>query len=381
MSARMVLQIPELCDHITTHLGSCTDLKTCALPTKTFAFAAQRQLFHDIILVSHSKTLYEPDPRSGGESSRYAEVGLCQRFCGVLKTTPHLLPFVRRLRVGYCADAVVEQLATVQFPNLKEVVFSRGRGGTLQQNTLIAMRSIIGLPTIRRVGLLSARFRDAEDFRLIFQLKPHLDFLRCYWLWAQPKSTECNAPTATIKELQIAWHVAASDTLIKSFDFSKLEKLQFDIHFLNSLDADILALSRRTLTSLKVGPRYRNYGSRPLYHRHPFSGLSALKSLHIASIVGDFADITMALTQISTTPNCLETITLTLLYLDKRDAPTRLRSLHDLASSVSTLPLQALIQLDLCLGEISGEDKDVIPREVESAFSIFPASVKVSVIP
>ncbi|KAJ7159453.1 hypothetical protein C8R46DRAFT_1354188 [Mycena filopes] len=379
MSARVVLQIPELCEHITTHLGSSTDLRTCALLTKTFTFAAQRRLFHDIILDPRCRTFYELYPSSASAS---AEDDACRRLCLVLKATPHLLPFVRRLRVTCGAEAAVERLATVQFPNLDEVVFYRGHGGTLEESTLAAMRSIIGLPTIRRVGLLFPRFRNADDFRHIFQLKPHLEFLRCHMFKLQAlesKLTDRGAPTTTIKELQIIQ--SESDAMANSFDFSRLEKLECDVRLLAHSDAEVLVLSRSTLTCLKIGARNGFYDFRPPYHTHPLSGLSALRSLHIVSDVNNSKDITMALTQISSTPNCLETVTLTLLHFDQQDTPTRLSSLHDLASRVVSLPLQALRRLDICLGRISGNDKDEIPREVETAFSLFPASVKVSVIP
>ncbi|KAJ7129956.1 hypothetical protein C8R46DRAFT_1048965 [Mycena filopes] len=181
--------------------------------------------------------------------------------------------------------------------------------------------------------------------------------------WAHDSElAEYTAPTTTITELHIP--LQESNALINSFDFSRLEKLEFDIQFLDISDAEVLALSRNTLTSLKVGPRresdYFFAQDRPDLLR----GFLLLRSLHIVSSV-NLDDITWVLEQISSAPDCLETVTLSLSDLDGEDSATRLGRLHALASGVVTLPLQALRQLDICLGLMVDTDKNEILQEVE----------------
>ncbi|KAJ7159460.1 hypothetical protein C8R46DRAFT_1224051 [Mycena filopes] len=284
MSAQVVLRIPELCDHVSTHLGSSTDLKTCALLTKTFTFAAQRHLFG---------------------STTSSSIQTAERCTICIRAVQQHHRWERSAPAG---EATLEQLATARFLNLNEVVFYARFDGALEKSALAAMRSIIGLPTMRRVALLLAMFSNTDDFRHIFQLKPHLEFLRCYMLQVKEPKLTVRTPTTTIKELQIGVH--GRDALINT---TTMKELQIGVH-----------------------------GRDALINSFDFSRLEKLGLM---------------------------------------DASTQLGRLHDLARSVAALPLEALLRLDIYLGQIFGKDKDEILQEVESAFSIFPASVKVSVTP
>ncbi|KAJ7111379.1 hypothetical protein C8R44DRAFT_985518 [Mycena epipterygia] len=123
-AASNVLRVQELCDYIASFLHeSRTDLKTCALTCSTLTSSAQRHLFHDIIL---NRDILDVDAFSF--RPRFDEGDTCRRFCSVLQATPHLVPFVRRLRASLEED-VVEQLRKVDFPNLQDIVFHSKDGG------------------------------------------------------------------------------------------------------------------------------------------------------------------------------------------------------------------------------------------------------------
>ncbi|KAJ6577749.1 hypothetical protein B0H19DRAFT_1062332 [Mycena capillaripes] len=114
------LQVQELCDYITAFIQSPTDLKSCALVSHTFTSSAQRLLFHDVILNAGVSGMDEiHTQRDGGD-----EAAACRRFISVLHASPHLVPLVRRLRVGL-EEVVVVQLSQIIFPNLRDIILHR----------------------------------------------------------------------------------------------------------------------------------------------------------------------------------------------------------------------------------------------------------------
>ncbi|KAJ7110619.1 hypothetical protein C8R44DRAFT_261761 [Mycena epipterygia] len=161
--ADTVLQTQELCDYITDFLHSSADLKSCALVSPQFTASAQRHLFHDIILNPGCSRI-----DGYGIRRSFDEAGACRRLCLVLKGSPHLTRLVRRLRASL-EDEVIKQLATVKFSNLEELFLNRRRGGVSKSSVLLSAAEIIGLPSIRHVGLLFLIFRDMHDLARLFE--------------------------------------------------------------------------------------------------------------------------------------------------------------------------------------------------------------------
>ncbi|KAJ7668182.1 hypothetical protein B0H17DRAFT_1088117, partial [Mycena rosella] len=105
----------------------------------------------------------------------YDEAPVCKRFCAVLKTSPQLIPVVRRLRASLEPE-VLRQLSPVEFLNLRTLVFHRGHGGDASDESIALASHLLALPFLRRVGLIFIRFGTLHDLGRLFQgCNPSLD--------------------------------------------------------------------------------------------------------------------------------------------------------------------------------------------------------------
>jgi hypothetical protein len=64
---------------------------------------------------------------------------------------------------------VLKPLAKFDFPNLHDIVFHRRKGGAASEETITLAAQLIGLPSIRRVELLSPMFNGMQDFIPLFE--------------------------------------------------------------------------------------------------------------------------------------------------------------------------------------------------------------------
>ncbi|KAJ7896627.1 hypothetical protein B0H14DRAFT_3425415 [Mycena olivaceomarginata] len=110
---------------------------------------------------------------------RYDEGKACRRLCAVLKSSPHLIPFIRRIRASL-EPGVLQPLAKFDFPNLHDIVFHRRKGGAASEETITLAAQLIGLPSIRRVVLLSPMFNGTQDFIRLFE-NTHLPWTPSSW--------------------------------------------------------------------------------------------------------------------------------------------------------------------------------------------------------
>ncbi|KAJ7110261.1 hypothetical protein C8R43DRAFT_1139410 [Mycena crocata] len=157
------LDVQELCDTISDFLGETWDLKSCALVSPPFTRAAQRHLFHDILL---NRGCLDIDDVSTLEW--YDEAAACRRLFGILEASPHLIPYVRRLRVALERDTL-QALSTVTFSNLREVIFHRRAGGAAEENTIALAARLLSSPFIHRVGLMGTIFSGKHDLQRLFR--------------------------------------------------------------------------------------------------------------------------------------------------------------------------------------------------------------------
>ncbi|KAJ7694348.1 hypothetical protein B0H17DRAFT_1199219 [Mycena rosella] len=379
MNAAVVLQIQELCDYIAHFLdGSCTDLKSCALVSPRLSSAAQRWLFRDVTLLRGCASIDSPYPHHQRNSD--GEAAACRRFCSVLAASPHLLPFVRRLRVTFSHEAAVKQLSVVKFPNLAEVVFDRGLGACATQASLTAMADIIRLPSIRRVGLLQPTFQKLRDFsRLFAACTPHFESLYIHSLevHSHPRDAVLIPARPVITQLHLGSH--RGDVLqgaLSIFDFSKLEELRCNIEFLCSHDAELLGPS---LTRLKI-----NSSSAVSPYCPPLLALkrlSGLKTLEIQVMCRAVADIDMVLARLPQLTR-LELVTLEILHPELLDPRTRLLKLRHLGTAVAgtTLPPRARIQILLPVLTCHNPLRVEIQQQILATFAVFATNRQAEVI-
>jgi hypothetical protein len=103
----LALQVQEICDYVCDFLhDSRTDLYACSLISHIFISSAQHHIFCEIDLTG-------PE----GETLGRARLG-SRRLCTVLMESPHLIRFIRRLRIAFERD-VLTHLARVQFTHVE----------------------------------------------------------------------------------------------------------------------------------------------------------------------------------------------------------------------------------------------------------------------
>ncbi|KAJ7676678.1 hypothetical protein DFH06DRAFT_1428360 [Mycena polygramma] len=295
-TAHNALKIQELCDHIAYFLQeSKRDLRACSVVSPAFTSAAQRHLFREIIV--NRGTLYIDDVSMLG---RYDEPQVTIRLCAVLKASPHLLPFIRRMRLSL-EVAVLKPLSQLEFPNLCNVVFHRRRGGAIDEETISLAAKLIGAQAITRVGLIATLFNNMHDMGRLFERHtPALQSIYLHDLTVKKTVVEgermvSTASRAQIKTLQWAWqYLSESKTVyvldpLFPFDLSALTTLSFGPHLSPPID-ELVNNARHTLTHLAVdaqdlgSPRSSN--SQPRF----LAQLPALTDLTIVSPGHELAD-------------------------------------------------------------------------------------------
>ncbi|KAJ6480326.1 hypothetical protein C8R45DRAFT_1216068 [Mycena sanguinolenta] len=105
-----VFQIQELCDYIVDFLHrNSRALKGCALVSRPLVSSAQYHLFSDVRF---------------GNGVKWNDGGATRRFCVIMRSSPHLRPFVQRIRASFTPD-VLRQLCELELPNLRDLMLFR----------------------------------------------------------------------------------------------------------------------------------------------------------------------------------------------------------------------------------------------------------------
>lgn len=156
-----------------------TALKSCALVSQHFVVTARAHLFAEV---------YLPPPE------RPNAIGLCQRFCSILRRSPHLGLYVQRLEIlqgtepqsQWVAEEDTLPLILNALPNLRGISFDGGHGdlrwSLLPCDLKQAILNTFRLPGLTSITLRHFRgFSDIEEFLSLFvgceDLK-HLSLIR-----------------------------------------------------------------------------------------------------------------------------------------------------------------------------------------------------------
>ncbi|KAJ7184825.1 hypothetical protein C8R46DRAFT_1300299 [Mycena filopes] len=201
MSVDAVLQLQELCDEIAQYLDSKWDLWACTLISRAFTSSAQRQLFHDIILNRGTLDFDDLSVLDGYDESRAS-----RQLCAVLETSPHLLPYIRRIRPSL-EVGVLTPLAAIQFPNLHDLGFHRRHGVLIDEESIALAAQLIGTPTVHRVGLLSLRFHNLHHMaRLFAEYSPALESVFVDYLSFKEATLESERPPLSrVRVKTLSW--------------------------------------------------------------------------------------------------------------------------------------------------------------------------------
>ncbi|KAJ7144396.1 hypothetical protein C8R44DRAFT_973920 [Mycena epipterygia] len=166
MNSPHPLRIQELLEQCTEFLhDSVSDLKACALVSRSWASAAQFRIFRNV-----SMALLDT-PKNEWRWSRLQEA---------LRASPHLIPYIHRLKVNtsYMSTKTFSDISTYPFTRLVHVHI---RTVTLSLHSVIDMQRLVSLPTLRRLSIQCAFPEPSTFLRIWERCSPgitHLE-LRC----------------------------------------------------------------------------------------------------------------------------------------------------------------------------------------------------------
>ncbi|KAJ7436615.1 hypothetical protein FB451DRAFT_1307090 [Mycena latifolia] len=162
MEERSPLQIQELLDQCIEFLcDSPTDLKACALVSRSWTSAAQAQLFSQI----STRSPWSTDP-------------WC-RLQQILQT-PHLIRHIHQLHLNWRELSIETFSAICEFPftHLHSVYIRHL--SPVPPSVGIAMKELLSRPTLRRITI-TAYFQESSNFRQIWDLcSPNIRHLEFY---------------------------------------------------------------------------------------------------------------------------------------------------------------------------------------------------------
>ncbi|KAJ7148327.1 hypothetical protein C8R46DRAFT_1359348 [Mycena filopes] len=191
------------------------------------ASSRARHLFHDIIFNRGTLDFDDLSLLDG-----YDEARVSRQLCAVLEISPHLLPYIRRIRASL-EVGVLAPLVAFHFPNLHDLVFHRRRGGSATLGSITLAAQLIRTPTLHRVGFISLRFDNLHDMaRLFAEHTPALGSVFLHYL--SFKEATLGPPLSRVRVKTLNWagigyHAEAPWMLEPSspLDLSALTQLEF----------------------------------------------------------------------------------------------------------------------------------------------------------
>ncbi|KAJ6564045.1 hypothetical protein B0H19DRAFT_1258555 [Mycena capillaripes] len=349
----VALQVAELRDHIATFIQSSTDLRSWALISHSFPSSAQRRLFHDVILnraycgIDTITAVHLPP-------ELVDEVAVGRRFISVLEASPHLVPLVRRLRVGLEEDFL---------PRLSEQ--------PTNDAVCLAVGRMIALPSVRHLGQIGAIFHDWQSFsQLCSHSTPQLESLLLHRI-SVPSHASQQAPLpdrrASIQQLQLSARENPQWLLnpLSPFDFSRLANIDVGLGAWNQTSPALIRGARSTITRLRLDARNAiNYGETGL------TMLATLPALRHLSITGQIVYLYRVMITIGLLPSLnrvdyLELNTRANIWMSADTWPR-------LASAVANASLPSLqrLRIQACCG-LNNPDSDILRNQLLAAFAEF----------
>ncbi|KAF7341121.1 hypothetical protein MVEN_01846500 [Mycena venus] len=163
------LQVHDICDYICDFLQSQTDLRACSLISPVFTSAAQYHLFREINLTPVEWQSFKPDGITRTVTSESDVAKLSRRLGALLAKSPHLIRFIRRLRISFEHDVLVH-LSRVPFTHVGTILLRAPMSDRPQHSASSLAAPLIALPSVRRLKLSSIVFEDMNSLRRLFHL-------------------------------------------------------------------------------------------------------------------------------------------------------------------------------------------------------------------
>ncbi|KAJ7691178.1 hypothetical protein B0H17DRAFT_1201279 [Mycena rosella] len=144
------LPVQQIWDHIIAFLAhSRDDLLACSATCRAFVLASQPHLFHDIVFLPPALAGDFHDWRT---ARGYDEAAACHRLCEILVESPHLIRYIRRIKVHLDAQ-LLTRLAAIPLSNVRQV-YLRNAAFSMAEDTLPHLaRQLVGLPSVQQVRI------------------------------------------------------------------------------------------------------------------------------------------------------------------------------------------------------------------------------------
>ncbi|KAK6969058.1 fungal-specific transcription factor domain-containing protein [Favolaschia claudopus] len=251
------LPLPELWDRIIGFIPPTPTLtptlKHLALVCRTFAPAAQRSLFRRIFIEDGQKVEYERI-RLVVDRSAITGAVVAGYLANLLASSPHLLPFVRELKVESKHAECYRILSEIPWANLRSLhfknIFCFPSAARSAVEALVSMSSLRKLEISVYSGTLPNR-RTAEWMQwILLSCSSHVEFLvpEGVYIDTAELSQGTNEHTASrcrprLRELSLTNCKGISGLLLHAFDFtaSSLRMVQCS----DAYDPDIVPFMRR----------------------------------------------------------------------------------------------------------------------------------------
>ncbi|KAK6971705.1 hypothetical protein R3P38DRAFT_3495977 [Favolaschia claudopus] len=251
------LPLPELWDHIIGFIPPTSTmtptLKHLALVCRTFAPAAQRSLFRRIFIEDGQKVEYERIHLVVDRSAITGAV-VAGYLANLLASSPHLLPFVRELKVESKHAECYHILSEIPWANLHSLHFKNifcfpSAAGS-------AVEALVSMSSLRRLEISvysgTTPYTPTAEWmqRILLSCSPHVEFLvlEGVYLDTAELSQETNEHTASrcrprLRELSLTHCQGISGLLLHAFDFTASSLRMFQCN--DAYDPDIVPFMRQ----------------------------------------------------------------------------------------------------------------------------------------
>ncbi|KAK6974829.1 hypothetical protein R3P38DRAFT_3378235 [Favolaschia claudopus] len=251
------LPLPELWDHIIGFIPPAPSLtptlKHLALVCRTFAPAAQRSLFRSISIEDGQKIEYERI-RLVVDRSAITGAVVAGYLAKLLASSPHLLPFIRELKVESKHAECYHILSKIPWAHLRSLHFKSifcipSAAGS-------AVEALVSMASLRRleISVYGGTLPDTQTAEwmqcILLSCSPHVEFLMLEGVYIDTAELSQGTTEHTVsrcrprlRELSLTNCKGISGLLLHAFDFtaSSLRMIQCS----GAYDPDIVPFMRQ----------------------------------------------------------------------------------------------------------------------------------------
>ncbi|KAK6980935.1 hypothetical protein R3P38DRAFT_3465532 [Favolaschia claudopus] len=262
------LPVLELWDHI-IDLTPADAQKAMSLACRSFVPPAQRNLFREISIHDDAWVWQEGSCRM--ISGALTGLQLATRLASLLSSAPHLLTYIRELKLDSRHEECYTILAAIPWSNLRAlflqtVVQIRGPAGD-------AISILMRTPSLRSLEIRPSKYGSgarqgaASEWieHIVHSCSSHIESLKLFGCFLTDAITTSRhiqgpgtRPRAKIQHLSIQTCQGTADLLIRALDFTSLKSFQCD----ECWTPDVLQLLQRfgqTVESVVLSPNGINF--------------------------------------------------------------------------------------------------------------------------